>query len=193
MSRDLDELLSADESVVFETRQHWYVVLHHTFVRLLLLLLLGGGIWLIRQPSWLDNAAGKWLGYAVWLVIAGVCATLAWTILGWVTERFYVTTSRVAYARGILNRDMLAIPLVKVEEMTLRRPFLGRILGFGRLDVDNSAGGVAPLAGLEYLPRPAYLYQLIGERARNQRMIEGGAHRDDDSDGYVDQTPAPMQ
>jgi membrane protein YdbS with pleckstrin-like domain len=190
MSRDLSDLLGSDESVVLETRQHWFVVIRQVIVRVLVLALIAVVIWYVGAAGWLDNTAGDWLGYAAWIGFAAVAATVAWTIAGWITERFYVTTHRVVYAHGILNRNVTTTPLVKIDEMTLRRPFIGRVLGFGRLDVENAAGGSQPLAGLEYLPQPTKLYQLIGDRARNQRMIEGGAHRDDDADGYVDRAGA---
>jgi membrane protein YdbS with pleckstrin-like domain len=191
MAKDLDDLLGADEGVIYETRQHWFVVVRQIAVRLLALALIGVAIWYIGEAGWLDNTAGDWLGYAAWIGFAAVFATVAWTVAGWITERFYVTTSRVVYAHGILNRNVMTTPLVKIDEMTLRRPLLGRVLGYGRLEVDNASGGAQPLAGLEYLPNPTKLYQMISERSRNQRMVEGGAHRDEDGDGLVDRSPRP--
>ncbi len=186
MSRDLKELLGADEGVVMETRQHWFVVVRQIIVRLLVLVVIAVAIWYVGEAGWLDNTAGDWIGYAAWIAFAAVAATVAWTLLAWITERFYVTTHKIVYAHGILNRNVTSTALVKIDEMTLRRPLLGRMLGFGQLDVENASGGHEPLAGLQYLPKPVKLYQLISERARNQRMVEGGAHRDDDKDGLVD-------
>lgn len=192
MGRDLDDLLGADEGVVLETRQHWFVVVRQIVVRLLVLVVLAVAIWYVGEAGWLDNRAGDWSSYALWIAFAAVALTVGWTFLAWLTERFYVTTNRIVYAHGILNRNVTTTPLVKIDEMTLRRPLLGRMLGFGRLDVENAAGGTEPLAGLEYLPRPVKLYQLIGERSRNQRMVEGGAHPDDDNDGLVDRARRPV-
>lgn len=190
MARDLADLLGADEGVVLETRQHWFVVVRQIVVRALLLALLAVAIWYIGEAGWLDNDAGTWISYAAWIAFAAIAATILWTILAWLTERFYVTTNKIVYAHGILNRNVVSTPLVKIDEMTLRRPLLGRMLGFGRLDVENAAGGTEPLAGLEYLPRPVKLYQTISERSRNQRMVEGGAHPDTDADGLVDKPAA---
>ncbi|MCW2927102.1 MAG: hypothetical protein JWM86_1070 [Thermoleophilia bacterium] len=194
MGRDLKDLLGPDEGVVLETRQHWFVVLRSIGVLVLGLIVLAVAIWYVGEAGWLENRPGDYLTIALWIAFALVLAVVLWRVLAWVTERFYVTTSKIVYARGILNRDVVSTPLVKIDEMTLRRPLLGRMLGFGRLDVENAAGGTEPLAGLEYLPRPTRLYQLISERSRSQRMVEGGAHRDDDNDGLVDPpapTPAP--
>lgn len=191
MARDLNDLLSAGEGVVIETRQHWFVMVRDIAVRLLVLVLVGVAIWYVNGASWLDNTAGTWIGYAGWVGFAAVAATVAWTIAGWVTERFYITTQRVVYATGILNRTVTTTPLVKIDEMTLQRPLLGRMLGFGRLDVENASGGHEPLAGLHYLPHPVKLYQVIGERSRHQRMHEGGSHPDLDGDGLVDSEQQP--
>lgn len=190
MARDLQQLLGADEGVVLETRQHWFVVVREIAVRLLVLALIAVAIWYIGEAGWLDNRAGEWLGYGAWIAFAAIAATVIWTLLAWITERFYVTTNKIVYAHGILNRNVVSTPLVKIDEMTLVRPLLGRMLGFGRLEVENASGGTEPLAGLEYLPRPVKLYQLIAERSRNQRMVEGGAHRDDDNDGIADRPPS---
>lgn len=193
MARDLNDLLSADESVVLETRQHWFVVLRAIGVLVLGMLLVAGLVWYVREANWLDNDAGRWIEYALWAVLATLAAVALWRMLVWVTERFYVTTSKIVYAHGVLNRNVTTTPLARIDEMTLHRPLLGRMLGFGRLDVENSAGGTEPLAGLEYLPRPRKLFQVISERSRNQRMLEGGAHRDDDADGLVDPRSSPQE
>ena len=193
MSRDLSDLLGSDEAVVIETRQHWFLVVRQIAVRLLILAMIGVGIWYVGEAGWLDNQVGDWISYAAWAGFAAVFATIAWTVLGWLTERFYITTSKVIYARGILNRNVISTPLVKIDEVTLKRPLLGRMLGYGILEVDNASGGKEPLAGLEYLPKPVQLYQMISERGRHQRMVEGGAHRDDDNDGFVDKRPAAAE
>lgn len=193
MSRDLSDLLAPDEGIVLETRQHWFVVFRNVGVILLGMLVLAGAIWYVGEAGWLDNRVGDWIEIGLWVGFAVLAAITLWRILGWVTERFYVTTSKVVYVYGVLNRNVTSTPLVKIDEMTLRRPLLGRMLGFGRLDVENASGGHEPLAGLEYLPRPVRLYQLISERSRSQRMVEGGAHRDDDGDGIVDPPPARQE
>lgn len=191
MSRDLKDLLGSGEGVVLETRQHWFVVVKDIAVRMLILLLIAVAVWYVGDAGWLDNRPGEWLGYAGWIGFGVVSLTILWTVAGWVTERFYVTTQRVVYAHGILNRSVTTTPLVKIDEMTLQRPLLGRMLGYGRLDVENASGGHEPLAGLEFLPTPVRIYQTIGERSRHQRMHEGGNHPDRDNDGLVDAEEAP--
>ncbi|MEO6867716.1 MAG: PH domain-containing protein [Gaiellales bacterium] len=186
MAKDLKDLISADETIILQTRQHWFVVLKDLAVYLLVLLLVGVAIWYVGEAGWLQNRVGGWIEIALWVGFGLVVLICLWRFLGWLTERFYITSSKVVYAYGILNRNVMTTPLVRIDEMTLRRPLLGRMLGFGRLEVENATGGSEPLAGLEYLPKPMRLYQIINERSRNQRMVEGGAYRDDDNDGIPD-------
>jgi membrane protein YdbS with pleckstrin-like domain len=189
--RDLSELLGPDEHIVLETRQHWWVFIVSAWALLL------GAVALVivavyaQRNDWLsDHRVGGWVQKVLWIGLAVLLLVVLWKLVNWLVERFYVTTTKVVYARGVLRRDVVSVPLVKLDEVALVRPLLGRALGFGRLDVENASGGRAPLAGLEYLPRPKEIYRTITERARNQRLLEGGGHRDDDGDGLVDRPTA---
>ncbi|MCW2959966.1 MAG: hypothetical protein JWM90_353 [Thermoleophilia bacterium] len=186
MSRELEELLGPDEGIVLKTRQHWFVVVRDIGVLALVLILAAVAIWYVGEAGWLDNRVGDWTAIALWIVVGGILLVILWRVLAWVRAHFYITTSKVVYVHGILSREITSTPMTKIDEVTLHRPLLGRILGFGRLDVENASGGHEPLAGLEFLPRPAEMYRVLTERSRHQRMIEGGAHRDDDSDGLID-------
>lgn len=190
MPRDLNDLLGPDEHVVLSTRQHPWVLCVNAGPWLLGLLVTGGAIWYSTSAGWLDNRPGGWLTNALWVLFALLVLVIVWKALNWMVQRFYVTTSKVVYAHGLLQRDVVSVPLVKLDEVTLVRPLVGRMLGFGRLDVENAAGGKAPLAGLEYLPRPVEIYRTVTERARNQRLLEGGGHVDADGDGMVDKPGA---
>lgn len=192
MSKDLDSLLGSGENIVLQTRQHWFVLLRTAWVYLLGFIPLGLLLWLVDKPTWLDNDAGRWISYAIIAVIVVLALLVVWRVVQWATERFYLTTTKVVYASGVFNRNVVSTPYVKIDEVTLIRPLLGRMLGFGRLEVDNAGRGKEPLAGLEYLPRPAELYQAVTERSRHQRMLEGGGRDDTDNDGYVDPTVRPV-
>lgn len=189
MRSSLRELLGPDEKVHFETRQHPWVLIHDAGVLLLLLLLAAGAAVYAGSADWLNNQVGGWIEIGLWIAFAVIAVLGIIKILGWWTERLYLTNSKIVYVHGIVNHNITTTPLVKIDEVTLRRPLLGRMLGFGRLDVENASGGAEPLAGLEYLPRPTELYRMVNERARDQRRLEGGGHHDDDNDGLVD--PAP--
>ena len=83
MSRDLNDLLASDESVVYQTRQHWFVVVRNIAVRLLVLAVVAVLLGYVTSADWLDNTAGEWIGYAVWAVIALSHICPIQIVLGW--------------------------------------------------------------------------------------------------------------
>jgi membrane protein YdbS with pleckstrin-like domain len=186
----LAALLGPDEQVILQTRQHWWVLFAVSTKQLLGLVVFAVAIWYARGASWLDNTAGTWVVRVLWVIFAAFVVVLLWKVLTWLVQKFTITTTKVVYQHGVVTRDVISVPLVKLDEVTLVQPLLGRIFGFGRLDVENAAGGRAPLAGLEYLPKPVTIYREITERARHQRLLEGGGRRDEDGDGLVDREPA---
>jgi uncharacterized membrane protein YdbT with pleckstrin-like domain len=190
MADDLAHLLGPDDHVVLRTRQHWFVLVRRIGVFVLALILALIVYELAQQPDWLDNGFGDWVGYALLLLALVFLVMSFWRIIGWWKETLYVTTTKVAHASGVFNRNIVSTPLVKIDEVLLVRPLLGRMLGFGRLEVADEASGHGkrPLAGLEYLPKAEALYQQITERARHQRMLEGSNREDTDGDGYVDES-----
>lgn len=190
----LRDLLGPDEHVILQTRQHWWVLFVDAALQLLGGVIVGVAIAWASRSDWFDShRAGGWIINALWVLLAVLVVIALWKILTWLVQRFTITTTKVVYEHGLLSRDVISVPLVKLDEVTLVQPLLGRLLRFGRLDVENAAGGKAPLAGLEFLPKPALIYRTITERARHQRLLEGGGHQDLDGDGLVDEpkkTPA---
>lgn len=175
MDDQLRAYLGPDEKIELDTRQHVFVIVDDMIKALALLIVLGAIIWGITKAGFLDNSVGDWITYLVFAGIAIVVLRLVWTVIGWRHERLLVTSSKVVHISGVLNREVTGTPLVKIDEVVLTQPFFGRMVGYGRLDVENAAGGKEPLHGLKFIPRPAAVYQELTSRARSQRMLEGGA------------------
>lgn len=116
----------------------------------------------------------KWV---LLMVFVGACAVLirfAWRVLAWEFERVVITNEKVVHVHGVLNRKIASTPLVKIGDLTVSQPIVGRMLGYGALVVEGDTGDT-PLHGLRYLPEPADTWRLVTQTARNQRAWEGGA------------------
>ncbi len=83
------------------------------------------------------------------------------TILWWI-ERIVITDKRVMLAEGILTHNVGMMPLSKVTDLTFRRTFGGRLLGYGTLIVE-SAGQIQALNKIRYMPRPEEIYEALSE------------------------------
>jgi len=118
----------ADEQVVQPLlRRHWIVLAKGLAgplaVALLLFMLLA--------------AHGGFIPATVILLIGGSVA--AWVLLRWVLETVTVTDERVIVKRGVIVRDIKVIPLNKVQDVLTKQSLLGKVLGYGSVEIATAA------------------------------------------------------
>jgi membrane protein YdbS with pleckstrin-like domain len=99
-------------------------------------------------------------GVVLWLLWLLLLLRLVWKILNWSVDYFVVTTERLLLTRGFLTRQINMMPLTKVTDMSFKRSFAGRLLGYGEFIVE-SAGQDQALRNVEFIPYPEQLYLLI--------------------------------
>jgi uncharacterized membrane protein YdbT with pleckstrin-like domain len=95
-----------------------------------------------------------WIGWLVLLL------RLIWKAVNWSVDYFVVTSERLLLTRGFLTRRVNMMPLSKVTDMSFKRSFPGRLLGYGEFIVE-SAGQDQALRNVEYIPYPEQLYLLV--------------------------------
>ncbi len=95
--------------------------------------------------------------WVAWLVLL---LRLIWKVMNWSVDYFVVTTERLLLTRGFLTRRVNMMPLTKVTDMSFKRSFAGRLLGYGEFIVE-SAGQDQALRNVEFIPYPEQLYLLI--------------------------------
>ena len=95
--------------------------------------------------------------WAFWLVLF---LRLVWKVANWSVDYFVVTSERLLLTTGFLTRRVNMMPLTKVTDMSFRRSFAGRLLGYGEFIVE-SAGQDQALRNVEFIPYPEQLYLLI--------------------------------
>ena len=70
------------------------------------------------------------------IVVAIIPAVeLVRTVLDWVNERYIITNRRVMEVRGTINKNMRDSALEKVNDVVLRQSIIGRILGYGTVQI----------------------------------------------------------
>lgn len=77
----------------------------------------------------------------------------AWKSLRVKVDRFVVTNMRVFRIHGVLNRTMATVPLMRILDITVAKPFLGRVLGYGHF-VFESAAQEQGLREITFVARP---------------------------------------
>ena len=152
--REIDEYLLPTERRVIRVRMHWAVMANNLILTGLFLLLMIIAQRYLPTSAIVDNLT-------FYLALAAVVRFTTQTILWWI-ERIVITDKRVMLAEGIITHNVGMMPLSKVTDLTFRRTFMGRLLGYGTLIVE-SAGQIQALNKIKYMPRPEEIYEALSE------------------------------
>lgn len=140
----IEASLVPGETVVYQTRLHWIVMLRHILLGLVLLAA-GGALlaYLLKQPQWGNTSKHLAEGGAAALLAGGVVAIIAGVIRRNATE-MAVTTRRVVVKLGLVNRKTIEMLLNKIETIEVSEPMTGRMLGYGSITMIGTGGTSEP-------------------------------------------------
>jgi len=137
VARYADTLLADGERIVLRTRQH-----------VLATIVEGRMAWAIFIASvvllFLSSAVAIEAAQTVfrWGAIILLLASLAWLIVvyaGWYAQDYLVTNRRVLKVDGILRKRSADSSLEKINDAVLEQSVLGRMLGYGDLEILTAA------------------------------------------------------
>jgi uncharacterized membrane protein YdbT with pleckstrin-like domain len=133
------------ETVIYETRLHWVVMIWHIVVGCLLLGL--PGVLLLYYALSQTGIDSKTLHImeagGVALLVCGVVAILMGMVRRNATE-MAVTNRRVVIKTGLASRKTIEMLLDKVESIEVSEPAFGRMLGYGTIVVIGTGGTPEP-------------------------------------------------
>jgi uncharacterized membrane protein YdbT with pleckstrin-like domain len=135
-------LREEDEVVVDEVTHHWVAYLPASAYGLVGLLLV---LWL---PVVDADRGGLVLTIAVALLLVGGYKGLAVHL-----DRFVITNMRVFRVHGVLAQSLATMPLTRILDITVQKPLLGRLLGYGHF-VFESAAQAQGLRDITFVGRP---------------------------------------
>lgn len=141
------------EKVVYEAKQHSIIYTGPFFVALLAI----GALFLPFEP----------------LVIACICAVILIIALSWAFSiyggrQYVVTTHRLIFKRGIINRNSFELLLNKCEGVQVDQSILGRILNYGTVNVTTGEA----TNQYKYISRPLTFSTKIHEQIYNLKKAE---------------------
>jgi len=142
--RYIEASLIPGESIVYQTRLHWIVMLRH--ILLGLVLLAGSGALLsyyLHHPRLGNTSEHLTEGGAAALLLCGVVAIIAGAVRRNATE-MAVTTRRVVVKQGLVDRKTIEMLLNKIETIEVSEPMVGRMLGYGSITIVGTGGTSEP-------------------------------------------------
>ena len=141
----LESNLVPGETVIYQTRLHWIVMLWHIVLGCLLLGL--PGVLLLYYAFSQTGIESKNLhvmeGGGVALLVCGAVAILMGMVRRNATE-MAVTNRRVVIKTGLVSRKTIEMLLNKVESIEVSETAFGRMLGYGTIVVIGTGGTPEP-------------------------------------------------
>ena len=123
----LEGLLGENEQILLETHQHWFVLFGKIFLELLLIIILVVAV--LATYTIYPIAL-----YGIFLVVVPLIGMLN-DILVWRNKAYIVTNRRVIQISGVFNKDVVDSSLEKVNDIKMSQSFLGRLFGYGDIEI----------------------------------------------------------
>ena len=133
--------LIAGETVQYETRLHWIVMVGHALIAAVLVLV--GAAVLLVPASAVNSATASYSGALRWAGIGCLLAAVIFFGIGLVRRNateMAVTNKRVIVKTGIVDRRTIELLLQRIESIAVEEPGMGRILGYGTVIVRGTGG-----------------------------------------------------
>ena len=102
------------------------------------------------------------------IAIAGLWLIVVW--IRWQSTVYTLTSQRIKIETGVFSRQSKMIPIDRVQDCTTKQSLFGRMLGYGRVEVD--AAGAQGAEVLDHLPNPGWFRDQVFVESEKRR---GGA------------------
>ena len=112
--------LMAGEKVAYEAKQHCII-----YTGPIILALLSFCAFLLPLETWIN----------AFICVALLLIALCWAISKYGGRQYVVTTNRLIFKRGIINRNSHELLLKKCEGVQVEQSIFGRIFGYGTVIV----------------------------------------------------------
>jgi len=139
------------ENLVLKDHPHWITLIKSLIVPVVLLIVVAVADFTILGPDYgfyTPNLRKVLSGLVV--AIAVVWFVVVW--IRWQSITYTLTDQRIKIESGVFGRQEKVIPIDRVQACTTKQSVIGRIFGYGRVEVD--AAGAQGAEVLDHLPKP---------------------------------------
>ena len=138
------------ENLVIKAHPHWIVLVKSLWIPVVLLVIVLVADFTILGPDYYYQPNVRKV-----LSLSVLALALLWLIVVWIRWRstaYTLTDQRIKIETGVFGRQEKIIPIDRVQDCTTKMSLLGRMLGYGRVEVD--AAGAQGAEVLDHLPNP---------------------------------------
>ncbi|MBA3435909.1 MAG: PH domain-containing protein [Chloroflexi bacterium] len=134
-----DSLLADGEVVARRSRQHWLALLLESRAAI--------AVWVLAAVLFIASAFFRFddpnvsnvVGIIVLVLVVLGLLIFAYRWLQWINQSYLITNRRILKVEGIVNKRSADSALEKINDLRLEENLVGRMLGYGDLDIITAA------------------------------------------------------
>jgi uncharacterized membrane protein YdbT with pleckstrin-like domain len=157
------------ENLIMKVHQHWIFIAKSLVLPIALLVLA-----VLADLTFIPSIEVANLGTIITLTI--VALAVLWLIVVWIRWQaiaYTLTDQRIKIESGVFSRSEKIIPIDRIQDCTTRVSLIGRILGYGRVEVD--AAGAQGAEILAHLPNPGAFRDQVFVQSERRRGAPAAA------------------
>src|SRR5450631_34134 len=150
------------ENLILKDHPHWIVVVKSLLVPIILLIA-AAVIDFTARDTGVPNLQ-------LIVTLAALAIGVLWLIVVWIrwqSTSYTLTDQRIKIETGVFGRQSKMIPIDRVQDCTTRQSLFGRMLGYGRVEVD--AAGAQGAEVLDHLPNPGAFRDQVFVQSEKRR------------------------
>ena len=158
--------LGPGEEIVLRITRHWIVLLMRAWKGVVL------GIALIVLIVLLPvhNIPGSLRSFGVLAVVLLTLVYLELQYILWRSESFTITNQRVILRKGLVRKFARSIGIDRVQEVSTAQGVIGRMLGYGTVEVESAGKDSAEV--LAHVPNPERFRGALFEQVESDRGVK---------------------
>jgi uncharacterized membrane protein YdbT with pleckstrin-like domain len=154
------------ENLVLKDHPHWVVLIKSIWIPIALVIVV-----IIADFTFLlDNYSALPLHFRTYLTLGVVALAGLWLIVVWIrwqSTTYTLTDQRIKIETGVFGRQEKVIPIDRVQDATTKMSVFGRMLGYGRVEID--AAGAQGAEVLDHLPDPGTFRDQVFMQTEKRR------------------------
>lgn len=150
------------ENLILKYHPHWIVIVKSLAVPIILLIIAA-----IIDFTVTNTGIAN---FRVIISLAAIALAGLWLIVVWIrwqSTSYTLTDQRIKIETGVFGRQSKMIPIDRVQDCTTKQSLLGRMLGYGRVEVD--AAGAQGAEVLNHLPNPGAFRDQVFVQSERRR------------------------
>jgi uncharacterized membrane protein YdbT with pleckstrin-like domain len=150
------------ENLILKYHPHWIVIVKSLAVPIILLIIAAIIDFTVTNTG---ITHFRTIVSLAAIAIAGLWLIVVW--IRWQATAYTLTDQRIKIETGVFGRQSKMIPIDRVQDCTTKQSLIGRMLGYGRVEVD--AAGAQGAEVLNHLPNPGAFRDQVFVQSERRR------------------------